>query len=149
MAVESFESLTPGSSFTSPSQMITEDDAATLIRIGGYTHPLFTDPTYAAESIFGRSPLPGEAILHLMGGLAEQSGRFDDTVVALLGFDAVQFASPAFAGDSIHVLIEVLSREPRPNGKRGEVVMAWRCRNERGELVCDATARMLFRLPHE
>lgn len=150
MAVEmsSFEALAPGESFTTPSIHISPDDAAELTRIGGYVHPLFTDPSYAAESVFGRTPLPGEAVLHVMGGLAEQSGRFDESVVALLGFDAVRFHAPAFPGDSLHMSVEVIRREARPNGKRGEVVMAWRCRNERGELLCDAIARMLFRLPH-
>ncbi|HVL89315.1 MAG TPA: MaoC/PaaZ C-terminal domain-containing protein [Actinomycetota bacterium] len=148
LEISSFEAFAPGTSFTTPSLHIDESDAAELIRIGGYVHPLFTDPTYAADSVFGRSPLPGEAVLHAMGGLAERSGRFDESVVALLGFDAVRFHAPAFPGDTLHMSVEVIRREARPNGKRGEVVMAWRCRNERGELLCDATARMLFRLPH-
>ena len=146
IAMSSFDALTPGETFTTPALRIDADDAAALIRIGGYTHPLFTDPAYAAASTFGRSPLPGEAVLHAMGGMVEQSGRFDDTVVALLGFDMVQFTAAAFPGDLLHVLVEVLGKDIRPGGRRGEVTMAWRCRNERSEPLVDATARMLFRV---
>lgn len=142
----SFEELSPGVTFTTPGIDISGDDASALIRIGGYTHPLFTDPAYAAASPFGRSPLPGEAVLHVMGGAVEQSGRFDDTVVALIGLDGVRFLAPAFGGDTLHVVVEVTGRQVRPNGKRGEVVMVWRCRNERGETLVEATATMLFRL---
>ncbi|HEX9695226.1 MAG TPA: MaoC/PaaZ C-terminal domain-containing protein [Actinomycetota bacterium] len=142
----SYESLPPGLSFTTPSMRIEPGDAASLIRIGGYTHPLFTDPTYAAGTPFARSPLPGEAVLLAMGGLVEQSGRFDETVVALLGFDQVRFLAAAFPGDTLHAVVEVTGREMRPSGRRGEVSMVWRCRNERGETLCEATARMLFRV---
>lgn len=124
------------------------DDATvrTLIETGGYTHPLFTDARFAEASGFGRTPLPGEAILLLMGGLAELSGRFDETVIALTGFDSVRFLSPAFAGDTLRVEIEVLAKEPSRSGERGSLVMAWRCLNDRDEVSAEATARMLFRI---
>lgn len=142
----SFQDLSPGVTFTTPGIHIDDDDASALIRIGGYTHPLFTDPAYAAASPFGRSPLPGEAVLHLMGGAVEQSGRFDETVVALTGFDGVRFWAPAFGGDTLYVVVEVTGRQVRPSGKRGEVTMSWRCRNERGEMLVEANVTMLFRV---
>jgi len=152
-----FDELSIGDVFASPARTLSEADVATLIAVGGYTHPLFTDPAYAAASPFGRTPVPGEGILHLMGGLVEQTERFDDTVIALVGLDEVRFRAPAFAGDVVRCEIEVLAKEPK--GERGLLTMAWRCvkdggpigeagraRNAADEVLCEARALMLFRL---
>lgn len=137
--------LTPGERFTTPARRIGDDDLRRLVEAGGYTHPLFTDPAYAAASTFGRTPLPGPALVLLMGGLVEQSGLIDETVIALVGFDTVRFRAPAFPGDEICVDVEVTSTEPRSDGRRSLVSMRWLCRNERGEALADAAATMLFR----
>lgn len=139
-----FDDLSIGDVFTSPARTLTEDDVATLIAVGGYTHPLFTDPAYAAASAFGRTPVPGEGILHVMGGLVEGTGRFDETVIALVGLIEVRFRAPAFAGDAVRCEIEVLEKEPR--GDKGMLTMAWRCLNREGDLLVEARAQMLFRL---
>lgn len=139
-----FDELSVGDTFTTPARAVTEDDLDALVRIGGYTHPLFTDRGFAAASRFGKRPLPGQAVLLLMGGLVEDSGRFDDTVIALRGFDEVRFRAPAFAGDVVTVTVEVVGKDDRDG--RGELVMAWRCENGGGDMVADARARMLFRL---
>jgi acyl dehydratase len=129
--------LTVGDRFETPSRTIRECDLRTLVELGGYTHPLFTDPEYARRSLFGRTPLPGQAVLLLMGGLIEQSGRFDEAV-ALVGFEDVRFVAPAFDGDEIRVEVEVASRERRI------VTMRWRCLDRLGEPLVEATARMLL-----
>ena len=139
-----FDALLVGETFSSPARTVSEDDAAALIRIGGYTHPLFTDAAFAAASVFGGTPLPGEAVLHIMGGLAEQTDRFDDTVIALVGFDEVRFRRAVMPGDEIRLEIEVVGKEPAGDG-RGLMMMAWRCLNARDEVACEARARMLFR----
>jgi acyl dehydratase len=145
VAVSSFEDFQLHERFTSPSRTITEDDVATLIAVGGYTHPLFTDPEYAAASAFGRTPVPGEGILHMMGGLAEQTGRFDETTIGLVGFDGVRFIKPAFAGDEIRLDIGIDAKHYTGSGK-GLLHMIWICLNQDGDNILQAEARMLFRL---
>ncbi|HEX9776339.1 MAG TPA: MaoC/PaaZ C-terminal domain-containing protein [Actinomycetota bacterium] len=138
-----YDDLAVGETFASAARELTEEDVDLLVRVGGYTHPLFTDPAFAAASTFGRRPLPGEAILHVMGGLVEQTGRFDDTVIALVGFDDVRFRGAAFAGDSINVEVEIVAKEGKPDD-RGLITMAWRCLGADGRPLVEATARMLF-----
>jgi acyl dehydratase len=142
--MSTFDDLNEGDVFDTPVRVITADDVDVLVRIGGYTHPLFTDPEHARASIFGKRPLPGQAVLLLMGGLVEQTGRFDETVLALTHLDKVVFHKAAFEGDSIHVAVEVLEKGGSGTG-RGVVEMFWHCR--RGdELVVSSVATMLFRL---
>lgn len=144
--MSTYHDLAEGEPFTTPARTLDDAVVRTLVEAGGYTHPLFTDPEFAKSSAFGRTPLPGEATLLIMGGLVEQSGRFDESVIALIELNAVRFVAPAFAGDTLRVEVEVLAKEPRPDGKRGTLVMAWRCLNNRDETVCEAVARMLFRI---
>lgn len=139
--MSTFTELSEGESFRTPARTIMQPDVDELVRIGGYTHPLFTDHEFAAASPFGRSPLPGQALLLVMGGLVEQSQRFDDTTIALLGFEEVRFRKPAFPGDTIDVEVLVVEKEPR-----GAIVFLWSARNEAGQVLCDARARMLFRV---
>lgn len=142
MAV-SFDKLALGEVFWSPVRTVTEQDAKQLIATGGFTHPIFTDAEYVAASPFGRTPLPGQAVLLLMGGLAEQTSRFDETTIALIGLDDTRFVAPVFPGDSIRVEITVSAKEP--SEKRGLIIMRWRCVNQGDEEVVVTSARMLFR----
>lgn len=141
-----YENFSVGDRFHTPSRTIDDEAVRALITHGGFTHPLFTDPAFAAASAFGRTPLPGQAVLMVMGGLLEQSGRFDDNVIALTGFDTVRFLRPMFAGDTVRTDVEVVGKEDTPSGDRGVLVMAWRCIKGGGEPVAEATARMLFKL---
>ena len=138
--MSTFADLSEGDTFRTPARTITEADVQQLVEAGGYTHPLFTDHEFAAASPFGRAPLPGQAVLLLMGGLIEQSDRFDETTIALLGFEEVRFRKPAFAGDTLDVEVLVVEKEPR-----GAIVFLWSARNRSGDVVCEARARMLFK----
>ena len=142
-----YDDLTVGQRIVSPSRRIDAAEARTLIDTLGYTHPLFVDPDYARDHTpFGATPLPGEVTLALMGGLAEQTDVFDDTVVALVGMDAVRFANAALPGDMLLLEMEVIDKEPSTSGRRGVVTFAWRCRKDDGTPVAEATASLLFRL---
>jgi acyl dehydratase len=145
VAVSTYDRMSVGDRVESPSRSLDADTVAELVALGGYTHPLFTDAAFAATTPMGRSPVPGEALLLLMGGLMEQTGVFDETTIALTGFDGVRFAAPAFAGDTVQVEAEVVGKEPSPSGRRGTLVFLWRCTTTAGHVLVEATARMLFR----
>ncbi len=139
----------------SPSRQITEDDLDAIVSMGGYTHPLFADAAAAEASAFGGRVLPGPAVVMFMAGLVEQTDLFDHTVVALVGMDDVTFTAPVRPGDRVEVLVEVLDREIRSEGRRGLLHMRWTCRGAAvGESATDdgspshvsLVARMLFRL---
>lgn len=141
-----FSDYTTGMRFAGGARTVTESLVTLLTSLGGYTHPLFTDATYvAAASPFPSSPLPGQAVLLLLGGLAEQSGAFDESVVALVGFEQVGFRRPALPGDTLRLDMEVVALDRAAAGDRGVVTLAWRCTNQRDEVVLEARARMLVR----
>jgi acyl dehydratase len=141
-----FSDYAVGMRFAPRARTVTGTLVELLTALGGYTHPLFTDATYVeTHSPFPASPLPGQAVLLLCGGLAEQSDAFDEHVVALVGFEEVAFRAAALPGDTLRLDMEVIEVEQSRKGDRGVVTLAWHCRNQRDETVLDARARMLVR----
>jgi 3-hydroxymyristoyl/3-hydroxydecanoyl-(acyl carrier protein) dehydratase len=132
--------LIPGDEFTTSAIDITEEMRADLVRIGGYTHPLFSRP--GTVSLPAGSPVPGQGVLLLMGGLVEQSGRLDDAVV-LMGLADVTFRRPAVPGSRVAVRVEVIAETPH-RSKNCVRTMHWTAVDGATVLVT-ATAAMLVR----
>lgn len=131
----------PESSVPSPetSVTITAELVETLIRRGGYTHPLFNPPDAGRD---GGPPLPGQAVLLLMGGLAEQSGLLDDAV-ALLELRRMRFHQMVRAGTTVRVRIERLGSRPTSGG-RAVVELRWTAVDADGALLAEVEAVMLM-----
>lgn len=143
----SFDLLMPGSVIEGPSVTLQPDHLEVVRGIGGYTHPLFTDPEHVrVHSPFAAQPLPAEWTLFLLGGLAEQSGVFDETTVALVGIDEVRFPAAALVGDTVSLEMTVETRRVVAEGRRGIVDLHWRAVNQRAEDVLTCRVSMLFRL---
>lgn len=127
---------------------LTDEHRDVVATIGGYTHPLFTDPDYIrTKSPFGSAVVPGQFTLFLLGGLAEQSGLLEDDVVALVGVDEVRFPSPALIGDTITLYLEVVGHQRRPGGSTGTITLHWRAKKQTGEEVLTCRVTMLIRDP--
>lgn len=124
------------------------DDVLELVRgLGGYTHPIFTDPDHVREHTpFAATPVPGALIPFLLGGLAEQTDVFDETTIALIGMDDTRFTTPAFPGDRLHLTMEVVDRSPTRSGDKGTVRLRWTATNQDDAEVCSTVATFLFRL---
>ena len=123
---------------------ITEDLRSTLVRVGNYTHPLFSDLEVAKNSGMSALPLPGQALLLLAGGAAENSGLFDDAI-ALVGLSETLFFKPAFTGDFVTLELTELDRTPTSKGDKAIANFSWRITNQHGEILATTTAKMLMR----
>lgn len=129
-----WERLAVGTEWTTGAFTFDADLRRRTVDDYGYVHGLFGASDW----------LPGEAVLLAMGGLLEGGDALDDSVVALVGLEAVRFRRPVRAGDSVRVHVRVDAREERSGG-RGLIVMRWRAANQDGEDVCEATAQLLVR----
>lgn len=114
------------------------------MRVGNYTHPLFSDLSVAHESGMPALPLPGQALLLLAGGAAENSGAIDDAI-ALVGLSETSFFKPAFAGDLITLELTELDRTPTSKGDKAVAHFEWKISNQVGEILATTTAKMLMR----
>lgn len=113
----------------------------TLVRLGGYTHPLFHP---AAGQ--GSAPLMGQGVLLLAGGLAERSGVLDDAI-ALVGLTDVRFHAMVRSGRSVRLVIAEGDTTTTSSGKR-RTEYRWTVEDDESTLVLEATA-LLLRRPAE
>ncbi|MFC6152123.1 MaoC/PaaZ C-terminal domain-containing protein [Nocardioides yefusunii] len=93
------------------SVQVDADLVSTVVGRGGYTHPLFDVATHGEST-----PLPGQGVLLLAGGLVEQSGVLDDAV-ALLEMKSVRFTQMVRAGDTLRVRVTPGSHRATSSGK--------------------------------
>ncbi|MBW8825102.1 MAG: MaoC family dehydratase [Acidobacteria bacterium] len=105
---------------------------------------LHVDFEAAATGMYGKPLINSLLTLGLVVGISIPEATHG-TTVANLGFDEVTFPAPIFAGDTIHVVTEVLSA--RPSASRpatGIVVFQHEGFNQRDELVCKAVRNALM-----
>ena len=140
-----FEDFKVGEVFRTPGKTMTEGAIAMMVGLGGFTVPLFNDEEYARQTPFGSRIAPGRLTLFVMGGLEEQIGIYDETVIALVGLDEVRFKAPLRAGDTIHVEFEVINLKETSKPDRGIMVHKSKCLNQRGEVLIECEATHLMR----
>lgn len=135
--------LQVGEQFVTGTVEVTEAMRADLVRIGGYTHALFARPDEV--SLPEGSPLPGHAVLLLMGGLVEQSERLNDAIV-LMGLTDVRFRRPAVPGTTLAVVVEVTQESPHRSGNVVRI-MKWSAvaADSHAEVLVATTVQMLVR----
>jgi acyl dehydratase len=127
-------------SVESPAVDVTDAMIATLVETGGYTHPLFSPS--AEDRASGRPvPLPGQAVLLLMGGLVEQSGALDDAI-AMVELRRARFHAMVTAGSSLRVVITPLESTTTSSGKL-LTVYRWVAVDSEGAEVAEVEAVML------
>jgi acyl dehydratase len=121
-------------SVETPAIEVTADLVATLVSRGGYTHPLFHRPA---------PPLPGQAVLLLMGGLVERSGALDHAI-ALLELRRARFHAMVTAGATLRVRIAAGAARTTSSGTVVQEY-AWTAVDGHGSVVADVEAVMLVR----
>lgn len=145
MSGKYFEDFNIGDKFVTPGRTVTEGAIATMVGLGGFVHPLFNDEEYAKTTIFGGRIAPGRLTLFFMGGLEEQLGIYEGTLVALVGLDKIRFRAPVRPGDTLRVEMEVTDKKESSKPDRGLIVHKSICRNQRGETVAETEASHLVK----
>lgn len=130
-----FEEFKVGERYRTHGKTISEGAVAIMVGLGGLSSPIFNDEEYAKSTPFGTRLVPGRLTLFFMGGLEEQLGLFDETVIALIGIDKLRLKAPVKPGDTIHVELEIIEMKEISKADRGIVVHRSRCLNQRGEVV--------------
>jgi 3-hydroxybutyryl-CoA dehydratase len=106
----------------------------------GDFNPHHVDDEYAKGTRFGTRILHGMVTSAMMG--APVGMHFHGTAIAYLEH-AARFKAPVRAGDTLTTTWTVTGRDPKPHHGGGIVTLAGVCRNQRGEVVAEADAKML------
>jgi acyl dehydratase len=143
-----FEDFTPGRRFRSNARTIQDADVCNFINVTHMNEVLFTDMEYVrAESAIKGRVVPAALTYCFAEGLV-MADSVQRTGIAFLGME-VDVKSPAFAGDTIHVEIEVIeARITRSRPDRGLVRTRNDVRRHDGTLLLTYTPlRMLKARP--
>ena len=88
---------------------VTETDNVLFCSLTMNTQPLHLNQDFAAQTEFGRTIVNGIFTLGLVVGMTV-SELTEGTILANLGYERVNHPNPVFAGDTIYVETEVLSK---------------------------------------
>lgn len=140
-----YEDFKVGDKFTTRGKTVTEALITLMVGLGGFTEPIFHDEEYARTTPFGGRIAPGRLTLYLMGGLEEQTGIYEDGLIALVGIGNVRFQAPLRPGDTIRVEMEITAKRETKRPDAGLVTHKSRCLNQRGEVIVEAEASHLVK----
>jgi acyl dehydratase len=143
-----YEEFEPGALLRHPTtRTVTETDNILLTTLSMNPQPLHLDVEFAARTEFGRPLVNSMFTLALVVGLTVSDTTLG-TTIGNLGMRDVRFPKPVFAGDTLRVETEILSKRlSKSRTGAGLVDFMHRGYNQRGELVCscERAAFMLCR----
>ena len=129
-----WDDLAVGQKFRTIGRTVTEADIVNFIGCTGMLEVLFTDMEYlAAHSPMKGRVAPGALAYCFAEGLLVQA-TMQHTGLAFLGME-LEVKGPTFAGDTIHVEVEVLEIRPTRKGGRAIVRTFNEIKNQKGETV--------------
>ncbi len=107
----------------------------------GDFNPLHSNAEFCARSRFGRPILHGPMTSAFMS--ASIGMYFYGTAVAYLEH-ICRFVAPVFAGDTLSVLWTISETLDKPRSNGGIAVLSGQCKNQREEIVAEASGKILL-----
>lgn len=134
-----------GTSFRTAAQTVTEAHVVNFAGTSGDHHEVHTNAELMRTSRFGGRLAHGALVLSIVTGLRSRTGRFDDSIVALLEIRRWRFASPVVIGDTLRATCEVVEVRECSDPARGIVVEQIEVQNQRDEIVQDGQMVTMLR----
>jgi acyl dehydratase len=144
-----YEELEPGAVIEhAVRRTVTETDNVLFCALTLNTAALHIDAEYSKTTIYGRPLINSLFILGLVTGITVPDTT-QGTTLGNLGFEETRFPKPVFAGDTIGVRTEIVSkRESKSRDDSGIVRFRHQGINQRDEIVCDCVrAGLMLKRP--
>ncbi|TFH38132.1 MAG: dehydratase [Anaerolineales bacterium] len=125
-----FEQFEVGEKVTSPGRTITEADLIIFAGTSGDFNSIHTDAVYAASTPFGARVAHGVLGLAIASGLAVRTGVMEGTIMAFREILEWKFSQPIFIGDTIHITLEAIEKNPLPRLGGGAITLSIDVRNQ-------------------
>jgi acyl dehydratase len=134
-----------GSEVETSARTVTETDIVIYAGLSGDYNPLHTDEEFCKKTQFGGRIAHGPLVYGIAAGLLFQLHLYDDTMIALLGFEDLRFTKPVKPGDTIHVRVKVLEKRETSRPDRGVMKRQLQVFNQRGEVVQESIQNILLK----
>lgn len=137
-----FDEFASGQVFESPGRTLTEADIVNFAGLSGDYTSLHTDQEFARKTPFRQRIAHGVLIQAIATGLAARTGIFEGTIAALPWMETY-WRTPAVAGDTLHLRLEV-QRLGEPSRRSGEVFFGAQMLNQKGQVVSEGAWKCLM-----
>lgn len=139
-----FDEFEVGDTYTSQGRTVTEADVVAFAGLSGDFNPLHTDAEFGKNTPFGERIAHGMLIVSIATGMANWTGIFEGTTLALME-QIIRYKSAVEFGDTVHLELEVLEKKTTSKPDRGVVRFGARMLNQRGEVAVDGEWTLLMR----
>ena len=140
-----FEDFEVGMTIRTPARTITSTDIVKFACLTGDFNEVHANHEYARNTPFSEVIAHGPMVYGIAGGLQYASGINDGTPMALLGIDKWRLKAPVKHGDTIHLEQTVIEKKPTSKPERGIIVFRREIKNQRGEVVQEMEATIMYR----
>jgi acyl dehydratase len=134
-----------GTQYETLRRTVNDADISAFVNLCGFNEPLFMDMEFVArESVFKGRPAPGAFTFCLSEGLIMQTGLIHGTGMSYLGSE-IRIVAPVLAGDTLGVTVTIQDKRETKKADRGIVTYRHEVKNQRGELVLEASVRRMIK----
>jgi acyl dehydratase len=137
-----FEDFPVGTVCTTGGRTVDISDISLFAGLTGDHYPLHTDEQFAAQTQFGTRIAHGPLTFCVAVGLVALTGFYGEAVVALREVQSIRALKPVKAGDTVRVLVEVVSAESARRSDQGILSLDYTVVNQHDETVM--TLRMVL-----
>ncbi len=139
-----FDQFTEGDVYASQARTVSETDVVNFAGISGDFNPLHTDAVFAAGTPMGERIAHGMLIASIATGMANWTGIFEGTTLALME-QVIRYKGAVKFGDTIHLELKVLEKKPTSKPDRGVVIFETRVLNQADQAVIEGQWTLLMR----
>ncbi len=143
-----FDEFEVGAKYVSQARTVTEADVVAFAGVSGDFNPLHTNAEFGKSTPFGERIAHGMLVVSIATGMAQWSGIFEGTTIALMQ-QVIQYKGAVMFGDTVHLEQEVLEKKETSKTDRGVVIFASRVLNQRDEVVIDGEWTLLMKRKSE
>ena len=139
-----YEELQTGDVHVTAARTVTEADIVSFAGISGDFNPLHTDEEFARTTPFGSRIAHGMLVASIATGLANQSGLFEGTTLALLQ-QTIRYQGPTRPGDTIRLELAVKEKKESKKPDRGIITFGTAVKNQKDETVLGGEWTLMMR----
>ncbi len=122
--------------FTSQARTVTETDVVNFAGLSGDFNPLHTDEEFGKSTPFGARIAHGMLVASMATGMANWSGVFEGTTIALME-QVIRYKGAVMFGDTVHLELTVAEKKETSKPNRGIVKFDTAVVNQDGKAVIE------------
>lgn len=142
-----YDDLNVGDRFKTSGRTITEADIVAFAGLSGDFNSLHVDAEFASQTPHGARIAHGLLVLAITSGLATRLPMMklmEKSILGLAGLECKWF-KPVFIGDTLHVAVEITTKEAGKKPDRGTLVLRRCAVNQKGDTVMESLWRIVLK----